>query len=131
MKKDHGVNWRRLGWIEKLFLGLVAIWALLYFAGAAGSYQTIVALAVIFLGVVIVIRIGRMALRNAIWRLRNRLIVAYLFIAVVPIVLIFAVLGGRGYWVVGQTAVPLVYTERKNPLGVLGSPADTIVRAPA
>ena len=39
MKKDNGVNWGHLGRIEKSFLGLVGIWVVLYFAGAAGSFQ--------------------------------------------------------------------------------------------
>src|SRR5579859_1606985 len=48
------------------------------------------------------------AMRQSIWRLRNRLMVTYLFIAVVPIVLILA-LAAVGTWIVaGQMAIYLV-----------------------
>src|SRR5260370_2006210 len=88
MKRDHEVSWGRLGRIEKVFLVLMAIWALLYFTGMAQKFQTLTAMAAIVMGVIAIIKIGRMAMRNLIWRLRNRLIVAYLFIAVVPIGLV-------------------------------------------
>ena len=55
-----------------------------------------------------------MAMRNLIWRLRNRLIVAYLFIAVVPIVLILALMLVTSYALVGQMAVYLVNRELEN-----------------
>ena len=107
MKRDE-VSWGRLGRVEKLFLALMALWALLFFTGMAQRFQTLAALAAIFMGVVSLVKIGRMALRNLIWRLRNRLIVAYLFIAVVPIVLILALMLVTSYAVVGQVAVYLV-----------------------
>ena len=51
------------------------------------------------------------AIKKVIWRLRYRLIVAYLFIAVVPLLLIF-VLIGLGSWILtGQVASHLVTTE--------------------
>jgi hypothetical protein len=40
-------------------------------------------------------RLARRGLRKAIWRLRNRLIAAYIFIAVVPVVLILLLAGHR------------------------------------
>ena len=69
--------------------------------------------------------------RNLIWRLRNRLIVAYLFIAVVPIVLILVLLATTAYVVVGQMAVFLVYAELQNRMGTLTFPTNNLVRTPA
>ena len=71
-------------------------------------------MAAILMGVVALIKIGRMAMRNLIWRLRNRLIVAYLFIAVVPIVLILALMLVTSYALIGQMAVYLVNRELEN-----------------
>jgi phosphoserine phosphatase RsbU/P len=130
MHRDE-VSWGRLGRIEKLFLLLMAVWALLFFTGMAQRFQTLAALAAIFMGVVALIKIGRMALRNLIWRLRNRLIVAYLFIAVVPIVLILALMLVTSYAVVGQVAVYLVNKELENRMRTLAFPAETLTRAPA
>ena len=131
MKRDDGVSWSRLGRIEKSFLALMILWTLLYFANVAGSFQTPVALAAIFMGLVTIVKIGRMALRNAIWRLRNRLIVAYLFIAVVPIVLILGLMLGTSYAVVGQVAVYLVNRQLDNHMRTLRLPAEAMTRAPA
>ena len=131
MKRDHEVSWGRLGRIEKVFLVLMAIWALLYFTGLAQKFQTLTAMAAIVMGVVAIIKIGRMAMRNLIWRLRNRLIVAYLFIAVVPIGLILALMLVTSYALIGQMAVYLVNRELENRMRTLSFPAETLTRAPA
>ena len=88
-------------------------------------------MAAILMGVVALIKIGRMAMRNLIWRLRNRLIVAYLFIAVVPIVLILALMLVTSYALIGQMAVYLVNRELENRMRTLAFPAETLTRAPA
>jgi sigma-B regulation protein RsbU (phosphoserine phosphatase) len=131
MKRDDDVTWGRLGWIERIFLLLMVIWALLFFTGMAQKFQTLSALAAIFMGVLALVKIGRMAMRNLIWRLRNRLIVAYLFIAVVPIVLILALMLVTSYALVGQMAVYLVDRELTNRMRTLLFPAETLTRAPA
>jgi len=131
MKRDDDVSWGRLGWIERLFLVLMAIWALLFFTGMAQRYQTLAAVAAIIMGVLAIVKIGRMAMRNLIWRLRNRLIVAYLFIAVVPIVLILALMLVTSWALVGQMAVYMVNRELDNRMRTLDWPAETLTRAPA
>ena len=131
MKRDHEVSWGRLGRIERVFLVLMAIWALLYFTGMAQKFQTLTAMAAIVMGVIAIVKIGRMAMRNLIWRLRNRLIVAYLFIAVVPIVLILALMLVTSYALIGQMAVYLVNRELENRMRTLSFPAETLTRAPA
>ena len=79
MNRDEGVSWRGLGRVEKVALVLIVAWALLFFAGIGQRYQTMLGLAALFMGIVMIVKIGRMALRNLIWRLRDRLIVAYVF----------------------------------------------------
>src|SRR5206468_1883032 len=131
MPRDDGVSWARLGRVEKTFLVMAALLAVLFFFGISATLQFWIAAAVFFLGIAVVVRLARFALRKAIWRLRNRLMVAYLFIAVVPIVLILALLAGTAYLVVGQMAVYLVYTELSNRVRQLAFPTDAMVRAPA
>src|ERR1035441_5976759 len=131
MKRDDDVSWGRLGKIEKLFFVVMAIWALLFFTGMAQRYQTLAAVAAILMGVIAIVKIGRMAMRNLIWRLRNRLIVAYVFIAVVPIVLILALMLVASYALIGQMAVYLVNRELDNRMRTLLFPAETLTRAPA
>jgi len=84
--------------------------ALRYFAPANG-FTFLVGLALYITGLLLAIQLLRRNLRRMIWRLRNRIIVAYLFIAFIPIVLI-AVLVALGAWaLIGQTAVYLVSSE--------------------
>ena len=71
---------------------MAAFYALLYFTGTAPALQLGLAVTGVFLLVGSVVRLAQFALRNLIWRLRNRLIVAYLFIAVVPVVLILVLM---------------------------------------
>ncbi|MGD0870133.1 MAG: SpoIIE family protein phosphatase [Bryobacteraceae bacterium] len=111
MRKGLGSAWRRLGFVEKAFLVVLAVWLALYFSGISSLGQSLAGLAAFFLGLAGLFRVARRGMRKAIWRLRNRLIAAYLFIAVVPIVLILTLVGIAGWWVIGQMAVYLVNTE--------------------
>src|ERR1700722_2941978 len=71
-------------------------------------------------------------LRKAVWRLRNRLIVTYMFIAGVPIVLIAALASMGGYLLISQLAVYLVTSELGRRIESLDTAAESIVRtAPA
>jgi phosphoserine phosphatase RsbU/P len=124
----RGALWSRLGATEKVFLLLVAAYALLYFTGAAPGLAFAVALAAFAVGLVALIRLLRRTLGKAIWGLRNRLIAAYLLIAVVPIVLILALAGIAAYAVVGQMAVYMVDNELQRRIASLTGPVEGLVR---
>jgi sigma-B regulation protein RsbU (phosphoserine phosphatase) len=79
---------------------------------------------------VVLFRLVRLAMRKAIWRLRNRLIAAYLFIAVVPIVLLIAMVLLAGWVVIGQMAVYLVNKELEHRETTLIRQADSFVNLP-
>ena len=111
VKFDVAGFWRKRSRLDKAFLALVVIYAALYFTAAAPMAQFWIGFATILTGVAVLFRVGRKGMRAAIWRLRNRLIVAYLFIAVAPIVLIVSLAALTGYFVVGQMAVYLVSRE--------------------
>ena len=131
MKPGEGFDWRRVGRVEKSFLALVLLWAVFYVTGVMPGALIWIALVGLFFGLVSLFRLARRMTRTIIWRLRNRLIVAYLFIAVVPVVLMLALLLGTSYAVVGQTAVYLVNTELKNRMRTLNIPAFAMSRAPS
>jgi len=83
-------------------------------------------------GVWLAIRLLRMAARHATWRLRNRILVTYLFIAVVPIVLVAGLAIASGYALVAQLAVYLVTSELDRRIDGVKSAAESVVRtAPA
>jgi len=114
MRKGYRELWNRLGWIEKTFLFLMVAYALLRITGLSPTWQFLTALAAFVFGAITLIRLTFALTRKAIWRLRNRLIAAYLFIAVVPIVLIVTLAGLAGYTLVGQVAAYFVRTQLAN-----------------
>ena len=121
---------RWFGRIEKAFLVFAAVFALLYFTRVAPVVQLLAAMGTFILGLLALVKVARRGMRKAIWRLRNRLIVAYLFIAVVPILLIAALAGIAGYAVIGQMAVYLVNTELTHRVNGLLRPAEALARSP-
>ncbi len=73
----------------------------------ASGFTTFLQFVTIVLALWILLRLVRVGLRKAIWRLRNRLIVTYVLIAVVPILLIFTLAGLGSYMLASQVAVYL------------------------
>jgi sigma-B regulation protein RsbU (phosphoserine phosphatase) len=102
---------QKLGRLEQVFLALLLADLALYFVPAAAGIGAIVTLAVYITGAIVIVRIIRKNLKQIIWRLRNRLIVSYLFIAVVPIALLMLLVGIGGYILMGQMAIYVVNTE--------------------
>lgn len=86
-------------------------------------------LAVFTLGFLLLWRHGLRLVRRLIWRLRNRLIVAYVFIAAVPM-LMLAVLTLAGAWVVsGQIAAYLLSVEIGRRVNSLETASQSLARA--
>ena len=108
-----------------IFAALSALYAALQWSGRA--YAVLLLAVLPPLGAFLAFRLIRHALRQTIWRLRNRLIVTYVFIAVVPILLIVA-LAAVGTWiVVGQVAAYLVNNQLERRAASLEAPARLIV----
>lgn len=129
MRKGLDV-WRRLGGIEKTFLVFAVIYTTVALVGRTPLAQSLLALATIFCGTVCVLRFARRKLKAAIWRLRNRLIAAYLLIAVVPVVLILSLVALAGYAVIGEMAAYLVNTELKHREETLMRQASALAQFP-
>jgi sigma-B regulation protein RsbU (phosphoserine phosphatase) len=91
----------------------------------------LVALALYVTGLLFALQLIRRNMRRLIWRLRNRLIVAYLFIAFVPIVLIVVLVAIGGYMLAGQTAVYLVSSALERRLDALNGVARMLAETPA
>jgi len=130
MEQGGRVLWRSLGRLEKAFLLLLSADIVLWLTGITPGLQWFLSIATFLLGVVVVFRLLRRGLRKAIWRLRNRLIAAYVFIAVVPVVLILLLAGIATYVVIGQMAVYLVNTELRHRQAVLMRTAESLALLP-
>jgi sigma-B regulation protein RsbU (phosphoserine phosphatase) len=106
--------WRRLSGIQKTFSVCLVLYAIVAAIGRSPLAQSLLGLAATMMGLLTFFQVVRRGVGKAIWRLRNRLIAAYVLIAVVPVVLILLLVGMAGYAVIGQMAVYLVNTELKH-----------------
>lgn len=103
--------YRELGVPERIFCVLFPVWLLFYLVSPSGGLRPYLQLGTYFFGGWCAIRWTRRAIRKTIWWLRNRLVVAFLFIAGVPI-LMGAMLAGLGVWALAhQLGIYLVTSE--------------------
>lgn len=123
--------WRYLGRRD----GVFALLLLAYLAsgplGIGSTARLLLLLLAIVSGAVAAVKWLHLGLRRAIWRLRNRLLVAYLFIALVPILLILTLAAGAGWVLTGQVAVHLADSELEQRVGVLEQVARLLARVPS
>ncbi len=129
MLKALQSRWRVLARVDRAFCILLAIDIALVPFGAAGTLRAFLQAALILLGLWIVVRLSRVAIRRAIWRLRNRLLVTYLFIAVVPVLLIVTLAGLGAYALISQLAVYLCSSELDRRITTLQFITDALVTA--
>ena len=101
----------KIGRVELAFAGLLTIYVVLSFLLSRSIWLALLKDVVVILGAIAAIRLSRVLVRRSIWRLRNRLVVAYFFIAVVPIILITTLLGLGAYLLAGQISTYLVTSE--------------------
>ncbi|MEJ5369608.1 MAG: SpoIIE family protein phosphatase [Bryobacteraceae bacterium] len=120
---------RGAGWLEKLFAaGVLASLAAQWLAPGRAA-AALLQLATFVLGFLLLWRHGLRVVRRLIWRLRNRLIVAYVFIAAVPM-LMLGVLTLAGAWVIsGQIAAYLLSVEMGRRVSSLQALAESLERA--
>jgi phosphoserine phosphatase RsbU/P len=123
--------WRRAGKLDKAFLAALLLYLLLMATWRGSGFEAFAAFATYVLGGLVALRLLRVGVRKLTWRLRNRLMVAYLFIAVLPILLILTLVGLGAYMLAGQVAVYLVRSELDRRLIALRSVAGDLTATPA
>jgi phosphoserine phosphatase RsbU/P len=89
--------WRRLWWVDLVCAAMAAAGALSALLGLNGGIFNFFEFLAVLAGLYLLVRLLGWWRSKLLWSLRNRLIVAYLFIAVVPIlsIVILAVLAAR------------------------------------
>ena len=102
---------RWLGSAGVAFVVLLLAYAVLGWIAPRSGFRLAVEIAAIVAGLWLAIRLLRLIARQALWRLRHRLIVTYLFIAGVPLLLIIGLAALAGYMLVYQLAAFLVINE--------------------
>jgi sigma-B regulation protein RsbU (phosphoserine phosphatase) len=118
-----------MGRVGLVFLVLLVFFLALGWFAPSGALRLIVGIGLLVSGVCLMIRLLRRAMRLSVWRLRNRLVVTYLFISIVPILLVAALAILGGYSLVSQLAVYLVTSALDRRIDALASVADTIARS--
>lgn len=107
------------GRIEKFALLVAIAWLGVSYFSPASILQPVLLFVLLGSGSWVAIRAMRRLVQHSVWRLRNRLLSSYLFIAVVPVFLLF-ILGWIGAWVMAsQTAFYLVAAEFNKRIEVL------------
>jgi len=111
------------------WLGRVGIVFVLTFAlsfAPIGIWRVASQAIAIVTGFWLLIRLFRWSTRQAIWRLRNRLLVTYTFIAVVPLTLIVLMIGLSGFALMNQLVIYLATAELDRRVDLLTSTAETL-----
>ncbi len=115
--------------LARVFGALLTLYVLLEWVFRARGLATFVAVVLVVVGAVLAFRMLRRGLRHSLWRLRNRLIVTWMFVGVVPILLILA-LAVVGTWIVaGQVAFYLVSSELDRRAESLADPMRILAQA--
>ncbi len=120
---------RRASRLAQCTLAAIVLYVPLRWAAPDSAFTAIARLLLISCAFAWLFRAARGGLRRAIWSLRNRLLVTYLFIAVVPVVLVIA-LALIGAWTIGsQVALYLATSELDRRASTLHFSVETIARA--
>ncbi|MGC2720276.1 MAG: SpoIIE family protein phosphatase [Candidatus Acidiferrales bacterium] len=126
------IFFRRATAVDKVAGTLVilgAIERILHFLGITVPYSGVL-LFVAFLAVVyLLIRIIPLVRAQMMWRLRNRLIIAYIFIAVVPLVLILGMAGIAAYGLYLQLGAHMLHDDLQERIGTIQAETQAIAGA--
>jgi len=124
--------WRRLTQLDRVALGMLILFALVWAAGWAGwrmplrGFLTFLAvLAAVFL----LIRWLGWVRNQVLWSLRNRLIIAYLFIAVVPVVLLLTITTVAAYLTYLQLGAHVLNDELQERVSKVEGTAEAVAEA--
>jgi phosphoserine phosphatase RsbU/P len=124
-----GVFLRRLSPLDRIALAIVLLYALFRAARPLGFELPFAR----FLGFLVFLALIYFAVRllpwvrsQLLWRLRNRLIVAYVFIAVVPVVLLIAMAGVASYLLYLQFGAHLLHDHLNEQIATIGTDLDAL-----
>jgi sigma-B regulation protein RsbU (phosphoserine phosphatase) len=121
-----------LDWTGRIgiaFLVLLIAEVVISWAAPSSGWAVIIELALAVATIGLAIRVLRRAAGYAVWRLRNRLLVTYLFIAAVPILLIVSLAVTGAEFLARQIAVYLVTSELDRRIEALESAAQSVIRS--
>jgi sigma-B regulation protein RsbU (phosphoserine phosphatase) len=122
--------WNKSGKVDKAFALFLVLYLISLAAWPNSGFEGFAAFVTFCLASWIALRLLRIGLRKLTWRLRNRLLVAYLFIAVLPILLVLTLVLLGGYMLAGQAAAYVVRSELDRRLVLLRAVAEDLTTPP-
>jgi phosphoserine phosphatase RsbU/P len=118
----------RIGRVEWTFAVLLALYFASSWVPVPFTVSAILTLAVLVAGAWAFLRFTRTLVQHLLWRLRNRLIVAYVFIALVPVVLITMLVGLGASLIGGQLTIYLLTAELERRTAALQNSTEFLAR---
>ena len=123
--------WSRLSWLDVVCLVLVVMGLLFELLRMSGGVFSFVEYLAVLAAAYILIRFVSWWRSRLLWSLRNRLIVAYLFIAVVPILSIVTLAVFAGRIVYSQLGAYLLHEDLQQRIAMIADIAEHIAAAHA
>src|SRR5271154_5713852 len=121
--------WRRMSRLDLAALAMLLAGGIAEVVSAEGGIFSFVKFLAIFSGIYLLFRLIGWGRSRLLWSLRNRLIVAYLFIAVVPILLIVAMMVLAGQILYSQLGAYLLYDDIHQRIAMMADITDHIAAA--
>ncbi len=123
--------WAVLGWPGQCFVLSLIVLGIAHVLTAPVMVTDLLTVVALISGAIASYRLLRVGLRKMIWRLRNRLAVAYLFMALVPIVLMLLMGGAVTYILAGKMAAYMVNRELDQQVSQLRTSIEPVLKIPA
>jgi sigma-B regulation protein RsbU (phosphoserine phosphatase) len=121
--------WRRLSRSELAAMIVVLAGFIATILGVEGRFFDFLKYFGVISAIYLVVRVIAWGRSRLLWSLRNRLIVAYLFIAVVPILLILSFVVLAGNFLYSQLGAYLLYEDIHRRIGIMADIRDHIAAA--
>src|ERR1035437_262453 len=121
--------WRRLSRLDLVAFVLFLVGGIAYLLGGRGSGLSFIKFLGAIAAISIVIRMIGWWRTRLLWRLRNRLIVAYLFIALVPVLLVLALAVFSGRILYTQLGGYLLYVDLQHRVEMVSDGVEQIAYA--
>lgn len=122
--------WQSIGWSGKAFVILLLVTAIVRTLSLGQGYLDVSIVLLALVGAVVVWKLLRVGVKQLVWRVRNRLAVAYIFMALVPVVLLLTMALIVTYIMAGQTAAYMVTSEFERRVVQLRSSLEAVTRSP-
>jgi sigma-B regulation protein RsbU (phosphoserine phosphatase) len=126
------VFFRRVPPFDRVVLGIVVLGVIdriLVFMGVNVPYSGFLLFIAFLATAYLVIRTIPRIRAQAMWRLRNRLIVAYIFVAVVPLILLLAMAGIAAYGLYLQLGAHILHDDLQERISIITAETEAIAGA--